>query len=117
MLGGAMTDEVRVTVDCAYAGCQRGAITRVLTKTGWANMCQQHYEAWHTSDAKQYTAGLGLKTRQDLIQFCREKRDQIGRGQMHGEFKKQFEAKPPVRVQMLNRVPGEDDEPIAAEAA
>jgi hypothetical protein len=62
-----------------------------------ANMCPVHGDMYHLHMCKQYTAGLGLKTRQDLIDFCRKNRDQIGRGKMHGEFLRQFQASKSVR--------------------
>ena len=30
-------------IDCAIEGCPLGARCRVFTKTGWANVCRQHY--------------------------------------------------------------------------
>lgn len=33
----------RQHIDCCMDGCQRGALVRVFTKTGWANVCETHY--------------------------------------------------------------------------
>lgn len=30
-------------IACCFAGCGEGAICRVWTKTGWANVCKAHY--------------------------------------------------------------------------
>lgn len=30
-------------IPCCYSGCPEGAICRVPTKTGWANVCKTHY--------------------------------------------------------------------------
>lgn len=113
----ATNEEIKAPIDCAYAGCQRNAVTHVLTKTGWANMCRHHYDAYHLQEARAYSAGLGLKTLFELRLYCKNAPQKIMKGGMHGEFKKQFEANRPERLRVRERVPGEDDEPITEATA
>jgi hypothetical protein len=62
-----------------------------------------------TAEARAYTAAQGLRTRQQLIDYCRAHRADIGKGKMHGEFLRRFQANKPVRLQIRERVPGEDE--------
>lgn len=82
-------NEERQSIPCAYEGCKRDAVSSVKTKTGMANMCSSHGDMYHLAMCKQFTAGLGLKTRQDLIDFCRN--HPFGKGKMHGEFLRQHQ--------------------------
>ncbi len=111
----ATNEEIKAPVDCAYAGCRYNATVRILTNTGWANMCKHHHELWHLAQAKTYSAGLGLKTIKELRFFCLNHVEKVGKGKMHGAFKAAFERHKPVRMQIRERVPGEDDEPIIEE--
>ena len=38
------TPPVKV-IACCFDGCPEGAICRIFTKTGWANVCRTHYPA------------------------------------------------------------------------
>lgn len=109
---GKREEKQRVFVPCAYDGCSRDALVKILTKSGMTNMCPGHLETYSLATAKKHTAAIGLKTRQDLIDFCRT--HEFGKGQMHGEFKRQFQGNKPLR--MRERVPGEDDEPVLEHA-
>lgn len=93
---------------CCYEGCPRDATVKIETKTGWADMCKGHHEAYTLAQAKAYTAGLGLKTQLDLRRFC--KTNEMGKGRMHGAFLKAYKGSAP----MIDRQPGQDDEEAAA---
>ena len=40
---GAASQIIRRVITCCFDGCPEGAICRILTKTGWANVCLGHY--------------------------------------------------------------------------
>jgi hypothetical protein len=97
------TPEPRERIRCAYEACPHDAVLRLFTATGWANMCEGCSNRYHTLKAKQETLAMGLRTREQLMAFCRN--TEFGRGKMHGEFLKKFQGRPRVE-----RVVGEDDE-------
>lgn len=109
-----MTDAGTVErCSCAYAACPKDAAVKILTKTGWANVCKDHYGAYHLAASKAYTAERGLKVVGDMRHWIKDR--DVGKGKMHGAFKEAFEANKPMRLR--ERVPGEDDEPLEVEHA
>jgi len=52
MPGTAQSFEPKAHIDCCYAGCTEGAICKVFTKTGWANVCNTHYPKLARENAK-----------------------------------------------------------------
>lgn len=108
------TQKERVFVDCAYE-CKNDATVRLMTKTGWANMCQRHHDMYHLAAAKAYTAELGLTTPAEMARW--NKTHEFGKGRMHGEFLRRFEGNKPARLRIRERVPGEDDEQLEAVSA
>lgn len=57
-----------VTYSCAHTTCQKKAIARIETQTGWANVCIGHYEKYYLQKAQQKCADMGLLT----AEMCRE---------------------------------------------
>lgn len=45
---------------CAHETCPTPAIVKLKTTTGWANLCEPHYEAHFTAHAKRNFTALGL---------------------------------------------------------
>lgn len=75
----------RPVIDCAHEGCQRTAICREQTPTGWANLCYSHWIAHGKAEQKKWREDRGIFTKQQL-------KDYIGTGKV------------------FDRVPGSDDE-------
>lgn len=47
---------------CAHANCDKPALCKMKTPTGWAAFCEQHYELFIQTRAEQTCQRLGLKT-------------------------------------------------------
>ena len=102
---------------CAYeeSGCRQQARVRVQTKTGWANMCVSHYQAYHGALAREYCKERGLLRNRDesdqawhdRLRHWMRARPQ-GAGRMHGPFLAAFEAAG--GHVPSTREPGSDDE-------
>lgn len=67
----------RVPVQCAYDGCTTDATIRVMTVTGWANLCRSHYDAHHGRMARSWCAERGLGTVSQMRAYIRETLAQI----------------------------------------
>jgi len=59
-------------IECAYSSCLQGAIAKVKTNTGWANLCIGHYETQHQGVAIDYADEHGIKTPSDHILHMRK---------------------------------------------
>ena len=59
---GNVTDayETSPVVDCAHANCSAPAICRIKTKTGWANVCKNHYDRHYADEAHANLDRYGL---------------------------------------------------------
>jgi hypothetical protein len=49
----------REPVQCAHEDCGSDATIRLKTRTGWANFCRGHYDAYWTLEAAHATAHIG----------------------------------------------------------
>lgn len=49
-------------VECAHESCQHRAIVKIQTITGWANLCNFHYQEHYRLQALDYCSALGLHT-------------------------------------------------------
>ena len=45
---------------CSSKGCKTSALYKILKTTGFANLCQQHYDAHFTEQASSNLAGWGM---------------------------------------------------------
>lgn len=84
--------------DCGYEGCGREAMCKIHTKTGWLNVCEDHYRIYHHAKAEEYCKNLGLDT---IAKKRAHFREQI----------KQLTSR--IRPQYM-REPGQDDEEVHA---
>lgn len=50
------------SVDCAFDGCGNSAKVKILVKTGWANLCVNHYEDHFRRESQKTCNRLGLDT-------------------------------------------------------
>jgi len=75
-------------IACAYLPCEKPALCRVFTKTGWANVCTDHY---------------------GTAQFTRP----VANSPVVEEVLKAYH-KSKAYAQKMGRDPGEDDEELAA---
>jgi len=103
---------VRV-ISCCFSSCLDGAICRIFTKTGWANVCRGHYR----QVARE--AG-GYMPRSETAAAIRK----IYEGSYHYRRKHGQEKSPAERSQLdveleamrqrmqAGRQPGQDDEPV-----
>lgn len=66
-----------VYVPCAYADCGIAAMCKIKTKTGWANLCWQHYDKHFAEQAVENLDKYGMErqpdeTRQEHVARMRE---------------------------------------------
>jgi hypothetical protein len=64
-------------VPCAHEDCNISALCRIKTKTGWANLCWQHYDAHFAEQAIDNLSNWGMEiqpdeTREEHVQRMRE---------------------------------------------
>lgn len=59
-------------VDCAFEGCRTPAILREHLPTGWANLCEYHWQRDAIKRADQNCNARGLKTLAQRKAFCRQ---------------------------------------------
>jgi len=57
---------------CAHDGCGYSSYLRIHTKTGWANVCQRHYDGHFQRQADAYCESLGLHTIEQKKQWLRD---------------------------------------------
>ena len=86
---------------CSHTDCTTPAICRIKTPTGWANMCQQHYDDWHLNLARDYCTWRGLDSRA-------KQRDYIKTTLKNSSWAIAAE----LTAQPRHREPGDDDEPM-----
>lgn len=60
-------------VPCAHSHCPNFAVLSVKQKTGWANLCRNHYELLISAEAREFCQTRGLTTRQKQLEFIRER--------------------------------------------
>ena len=90
----------RERVKCCYDVCNRSAVLKVRTPTGWANLCMIHYDEHHQRQADETCRALGLQTVQQKREWVRRKMREL-RDRMRPDYM---------------REPGQDDDEIAAAA-
>lgn len=85
--------------DCAHApACTKNATIREKTATGWAAFCEDHYiEYHHRASEKRVREELGLKTVEEMKEYCRRKLQTVFRSVQSGGT-------------VIRREPGQDDE-------
>jgi hypothetical protein len=54
-----------IKVDCAHMECNRPAICKIKTNTGWAKVCHKHYLQHFQEKADENAVSLGLKSVED----------------------------------------------------
>jgi hypothetical protein len=76
-------------VPCAYADCGVDAMCRIQTKTGWANLCWQHYDQHFAQQAVDNLDKYGMERQADetreehvarMRDFVRKGFKKIGKG-------------------------------------
>ena len=72
-------------VKCAYDICFRTAKLKVMTPTGWANFCMEHYENHFKKQARETCENLGLVTLAQKKKYVKEKLAGIFRIREPGE--------------------------------
>lgn len=70
-------DKLDQPVPCAHEDCNISALCRIKTKTGWANLCWQHYDAHFAEQAIDNLSNYGMEiqpdeTREEHVQRMRE---------------------------------------------
>ena len=64
--------------DCGYEGCGIESMCKIKTKTGWLNVCDDHYRIYHHAKAEQYCRELGLTTTAQKRVYFREQIKLLG---------------------------------------
>jgi len=109
----------RPLIPCCFQNCLEGALVRVWTKTGWANVCVTHYpkietvlrkvDSWQTLEVrKAYEASADYRRRHGVTPAEVAEREAETRKRVDLELAALREK----NRQQQERVPGEDDEAI-----
>lgn len=67
----AKSAEPRPFIPCAHMACGENALTYVMTKTGWANLCRYHYTQKALDEAEKRCYDLGLDTVQQKREWVK----------------------------------------------
>jgi hypothetical protein len=90
------------TIPCAHANCGIDAMCRIKTKTGWADVCWQHYDAHYAAQARANCAAKGLHTTAQLREAWKVGTATLARRMRNREV-------------MVQREPGEDWDEVPAD--
>ena len=82
---------------CGYEGCPHDAMCKIQTKTGWLNVCDDHYRIYHHAKAEAYCRERGLLTTEQKRAWLREEMRKLS-DKMRPDYLKN------------SREPGDDEE-------
>jgi len=63
-------DDEKPKVQCSHAGCEALSKVKIVTETGWANLCLMHYGDYYTRKANNTCNVLGLYTNKQRREYA-----------------------------------------------